>query len=204
MTRRAHRPRAGRGWPRRRWAGLLILCRAASVVGASGCGYHAVYGGDSPARLHVALSRTVVPDAVASDEVLSGLREELAREGALASGQGWPRVEVEVLRAGGSSEGVRVRAGSAGSAEAPEARGVEVGIVGRAWVVAEPGAPPERDTGDMRSEDVISVDSSGDVLDLRATAFHQADAMRAAARRLGSKLGRKVLGNPVSSEGESR
>ncbi|HEY8086996.1 MAG TPA: hypothetical protein VIF09_04105, partial [Polyangiaceae bacterium] len=68
------------------------------------CGYHAAYGAGG--RLHVHVVRSMVPDAVAADEVASGVREELAREGALEAGDGYPRVEIEVLREDEQSEGV--------------------------------------------------------------------------------------------------
>jgi hypothetical protein len=159
------------------------------------CGYHPVYGSQAPMRLHVKVTRTLVPDAVAADEVASGMRDELAREGALDGGDGWPRAEVEVLRADDSSEGIAVRSG------APAARAEEVSIVARAWITPEPGASPEHDTGDMRAAVVAAVDESTcGAFDLRASGFHHADALRAAARRLGQKLARKLIGHPATSE----
>jgi hypothetical protein len=161
------------------------------------CGYHAVYGGEVPARLHVKLVRSLVSDAVTGDEVASGVREELAREGALEAGDGWPRAEIDVLRDDEASEGIAVDGG------APEARGLEVGIVARAWIAPSPGAAPLHDTGDMRVADLISVDvasSDGLTPDPRGALFHHTDALRAAARRLGYKLGRKLLGHPAASE----
>ena len=164
------------------------------ALSCSSCGYHAAYGGQEPGRLHVKLVRTLVPDAVASDEVLSGLREELLREGALEPGDGWPRAEIEVLRATESSEGIAARAGG------PFARGIDVGVTGRAWIVPVPGAAPERDTGDMGAEEVISVDETAGVVDLRSSWFHQSDAMRAAARQLGRSLARKLMSRSAASE----
>ena len=58
------------------FAALAVLCTA--------CGYRAVYGGEGGERLHVVLARSVVVDAIAAGEVVSGVREELARAGALA------------------------------------------------------------------------------------------------------------------------
>jgi hypothetical protein len=173
---------------------FLSLCALLAIS----CGYHAVYGGEVPERLHVRLVRTLVPDAVASDEVASGVREELLREGALEPGDGWPRAEIEVLRDLHVSEGIVARAG------APHARGIDVGIVGRAWIAREPGAPPEHVTGDMRAEEVISVDETAGVVDPRSIGFHQSDALRAAARRLGRKLARKLMGGPAASEDADR
>ncbi len=156
------------------------------------CGYQAVYGGASPGRLHVRVVRNLAPDAI--EEVASGMRELLARAGALAPGEGFPRAEIEILRTEETSEAIT--AGSVG----PLARATDVGILARAWVVREAGAPPESDTGDLRADDVIAVDRNDGVLDARAAAFHDADAIRAAARRLGMKLGAKLVGGIAASE----
>ncbi len=152
----------------------------------SSCGYQAVYGDSALARLHVRLVRTLVSDAVASDEVLSGMREELARMGALEGGDGYPRAEVEVLLADEGSEGIVAVDGG------PAARGTDVGLVARAWIVRAPGESPESDTGDVRADDTVAVDETGGTLDLRATAFHEADALRASGHRLGRSLARKL------------
>ena len=142
------------------------------------------------------LVRSLLPDAVAADEVASGVREELARAGALEAGEGYPRVEIEVLRGEETSEGV-----SAG-ASGPVARGTGVAVVARAWVVSSADAPLQADTGDMRAEESIAVDEVAGFggPDPRASTFHHADAARAAARRLGRKLGARVLGHPAASE----
>jgi hypothetical protein len=168
------------------------------AVFLAACGYHAVYGDRSPSKLHVVLVRTLVPDVVASDEVVAGLREELARDGALEPGEGFPRVEVEVLRADEASEGIV--AGPSG----PVSRATDVGLAARAWIVRAEGAPPESDTGDLRTKESIAVDESATGPDPRASAFHEADALRAAARRLGRRLGDKVTGQPGSSDDGSQ
>ena len=86
-------------------------------------------------------------------------------------------------------------------------------------LTTEDGAAPQADTGDMRAEESITVDglaetgrtaqtgtaqtrgtSETGASDPRANAFHHADASRAAARRLGRKLGERVLGQPAASE----
>ena len=175
-----------------------LLCGPLLLVLAlwpPGCGYRPLYTAAAP-RLHVKLVRTLVPDAIASDEVASGAREELARGGELEEGDGWPRVEIEVLRADETSEGV------AAQPNGPAARASGVALVARAWVASGPDAPPQNDTGDMRAEETVAVDSRGlaPALDPRASGFHQADALRAAARRLGSHLVRRVLGLPAPSE----
>lgn len=158
------------------------------------CGYRPVYGEGRLEPLHVTLVRVLVADATAVDEVADGLREELARSGALASGDGYPRAEIEVLRSEEASEGVT--AGPNG----PVARGIDVGLVARAWIVRAAGSPPQSDTGDLRAAEVIAVDESGGVLDPRAAVFHTADARRSAARRLGRKLAAKLLGYPAATD----
>jgi hypothetical protein len=149
-----------------------------------------VYGAHDGVKFSVALSSARVADAVAADEVLSGARDELAREGALAAGEGYPRVEVEVLRADETSQAVLAPSGS----NAPVARATDVAIVARAWIATAPGAEHERDTGDMRAADLVAPE-----LTARADALSHADALRAAARRIGARLARKVLGHPAPS-----
>ncbi len=122
------------------------------------------------------------------------MREELARAGALEAGEGYPRVEVEVLRADESSEGIV--AGDNG----PVSRATDIGIAARAWIVRAAGAPPESDTGDLRAQETIAVDESPTGPDPRASSFHAVDALRAAARQLGRRLGDKVTGQPASSD----
>lgn len=175
-------------------AGLALGAGLAAGLAIAGCGYHAVYAAGAVPKLHVVLVRTLVPDVVASDEVVAGLREELARAGALEAGEGFPRVEVEVLRADESSEGITA------GANAPVSRATDVGLTARAWIVRAAGAPPESDTGDLRAEVTIAVDQSATGPDPRASAFHEADALRAAARRLGRRLGYRVAGQPASSD----
>jgi hypothetical protein len=198
---------------RRAHASLRVLALALGLVLVAatvpGCGYRAVYGDRPSFRLHVKLVRTLVPDVVASDEVAAGVREELARSGVLEGGEGYPRVEIEVLRADEASEGL---AAGSGPAPRPVARSLDVGISARAWIVRAPDAAPESDTGDLRAEDTIAVDETeppgqtgqtgegGPRPDPRASAFHSSDALRAAARRLGRRLAYKVTGEPAASD----
>jgi hypothetical protein len=160
------------------------------------CGYQSVYAAGPQGKLHVKVVRSLVADAIAADEVASGVREELARAGALEAGEGYPRVEIEVLRSDETSEGI------AAGASGPVARGTGVAVVARAWVASAADAPAQADTGDMRAEESITVDEVGGVgsPDPRASGFHRADASRAAARRLGRKLAAKLLGQPSASE----
>jgi hypothetical protein len=168
--------------------------------------------------------RSLVADAVASDEVVSGVREELAREGALEAGEGYPRVEIEVLRADESSAGIAASPVSPATNQGPVspatnqgpvnpatnlgpasdtvplARATEVGLVARAWLVNAPGAATENDTGDLRAVDLVALDAPTGALNARADAFHHVDALRAAARRLGHRLGARVLGQPTATD----
>jgi hypothetical protein len=173
-----------------------ILAVFASSCLILSCGYHSVYAAGPQGKLHVKVVRSLVADAVSADEVASGVREELARAGALEAGEGYPRVEIEVLRGDETSEGI------AAGASGPVARGAGVAVVARAWVVAAADAAPQGDTGDMRAEESIAVDETAGLggPDPRASAFHHADASRAAARRLGRKLGARLLGQPSASE----
>jgi hypothetical protein len=159
----------------------LLLCLVA-------CGYQSV-NASHPERLHVKIVRVAVADAVAPDEVASGVREELAKVGALEGGESYPRVEIEVLRADETSEGI------AAGANGPVARGTDVAVVARAWIARGPDAEPEADTGDMRAEVTVATDATA-----RAAGFHHADAVRAAARRLGHQLATRIMGLPAASE----
>ena len=80
----------------------IVAAGVALLLG--GCGYRAVYGSGTEERYAVVLGECSVAEAVVCDEVAAGVREQLAREGALASGAAHPRVVVEVLRADEASD----------------------------------------------------------------------------------------------------
>jgi hypothetical protein len=162
-----------------------------------------VYGGHDAERFHVILSRSIVADAMAAAEVVSGAREALAKEGALAGGDGYPRIEVEVLRTDESSEGIAAPndAGIGGSqGGGPRARATEVGLVARAHLVRAPGGPEERDTGDVRAMDLVASDFALGAPDPRSDALHHEDALRVVAHRLGERLALRILGVPTASD----
>jgi hypothetical protein len=170
-----------------------------------GCGYHALYAAPAGERLHVSLARVAIANGAAGEEVARGAREELARQGALAAGSGYPALEIEVTGASESSEGIEVSAaGRAPGArvfdQTPTARATSVAIVARACVVRASGADPERDTGDMRVEDLVGADA----VDPVSAGFVYEDAQRAAGHRLGRKLAARILGDPSVSEGLGR
>jgi hypothetical protein len=178
----------------RRLAALGLLCAA--------CGYHAVYGGADGERMHVVLARSVVADAVAAGEVVSGVREELAREGALAAGDGYPRVEVEVTRIDEASDAIAAGTGAQGG-QVPVARATDVGVVARAWLMRSAGGAEERDTGDVRAlvtegATRANDETGGSVAAPSAVdALRHDDAVRAAARLAGIRLARRILGRPA-------
>jgi len=169
-------------------AALIVAAACAS------CGYAPVHTGVADDHLHVVLSTSRVPDAVASDEVLAGVREELARGGALAAGEGYPRCEVEVLRADEASEGIAAVPDGAGRLQ-PQSRATRVGLVARAWVLRAPGGEHERDTGDIRAFETVAIAG-----DSRAATFRHSDALRAAGRRVGQRLASRIMGLPSPSE----
>jgi hypothetical protein len=177
----------------RRAAAPAMAALAASLSCAS-CGYAPVHTGVADEHLHVVLEVSRVPDAVASDEVLAGVREELARGGALASGDGYPRCEVEILRADEASEGIAAVPDAAGRLQ-PQSRAMRVGLVARAWVLRAPGGDHERDTGDIRAFETVSVAG-----DSRAATFRHSDALRAAGRRVGQRLASRIMGLPSPSD----
>ena len=164
------------------------------VLATTSCGYQPVHGGASAEHLSVVLSESKVPDAVASDEVVAGLREELARTGALTSGASYPRCEVEILRIDEAAEGIAAEPGADGRL-APLARGTRVGLVARAWVRRAAGGVRERDTGDVRAFETVAM-----ATDARGSSFRHSDALRAAARRLGRRLASRIMGFPSANE----
>jgi hypothetical protein len=160
------------------------------VLALWACGYEPVHTARGDERLSVALASSMVPDAAVTDELLVGLREELAKNGALAtSADSYPRCEVEVLRADEASEGI------AANADQPTARAMRVGIVARAWIIRAKGGPHERDTGDVRTTETVSV-----ATDARTATFRHSDALKAAGRRAGKRLASRLMGLPAASD----
>jgi hypothetical protein len=167
------------------------------VVGtvlAASCGYRGVDAHGPTEAWHVVVTRVSMADALAADEVASGVRDELARAGVLSPGDGWPRVEVEALGVDESSVGIVSVGGG------PEARATGVGITARAWLRRAADRPMERDTGDCRAEVVLSVGAAEGSLDPRWAGARRSAALRAGARRLGRELARHVEGLPVTTD----
>lgn len=168
-----------------------------AALAAAACGYRPIAGGGEGEheRFAVVLASTQLPDAVASDEVVAGVRDELARAGSLAGGSGYPRCEIEVLRADEASEGIAAAQAVPGGPLLPDARATRVGIVARAWIVRSKDGARERDTGDVRAIEVVAV-----APDARAATFRHGDALRVAGRRTGRRIGLRLLGLPAASE----
>ena len=127
-----------------------------------------------------------VPDAALAAAAEEGARAELSRAGQLG-GRGAPgEIEVEILRVDETGEGVAL-----GAQGIPLARGVRVTAVGRARL--RRAGKVERDTGDVRASDVTAAAALGGY---PGGGGPGREAGRAAARRLGEALVRKLLGVP--------
>jgi len=152
------------------------------------CGYAPAYGGERPTQqLTVNAAPSLVPESGALAAVLSGLRQELSRAGALRPGSGYPQAVVELLRVDERSAGIAVQAGQPSAV--PLARGALVGVTARARVFEGPGAEPFRDTGDVRRVATASSETS-----LVDDAWGHDDAVQLAAVSVGKALGRRLLG----------
>jgi hypothetical protein len=179
-----------------------------AVAAGAACGYRPLYAGaQGDERLAVTGVTPLVADAAVVAEVEAGVRAGLARAALLRGGGGYPRVVVEVLRIDAQSEGIAAVPGGVRPPEVggvpvagagplqPLARGTRVGVVARAWLERTEGGPKERQTGDLRAVDVMQVEG-----DARLEALRLDDTSRAAARRLGERLARRVLGEPEAPD----
>lgn len=130
-----------------------------------------------------------VADMATALEVEHGIREALAREGALSSTTTCPCVVVEVTRIDHAA-GAIVAAGP----DRPLASSQVTAVVGRA-TVDDGRAHTLFDTGDLRAEAnyVTGTAPLGEAL-------RGQDVSRSAGRRLGRMLGAVLLGHPSASE----
>ncbi len=172
-----------------RLSALLGLAVWAGIT-SSGCGYRSLAAHATTGQtLHVLAGPRVVPAARAHDALVAAVSGRLAEAGELAGGAGYPRLEVELLRIDETAEALAV------SAERPLARGLRVTAVGRARVLRAPGAEPAFDTGDMSAH--VFVTAGGDAA---SALVLREEAVVAAARELGRRLGERVLGLPAASD----
>jgi hypothetical protein len=162
------------------------LLVAALMLGA--CGYRAVYSAERPTqRLSVRVGAPRSPDLAAAEAAVSGARAELSSAGVLGADGTFPRLDVEVLRVDEVGTGV---AESPRHGNVPEARGSGVAVVVRGLVYEQPGIVA-RDSGNVRrAEWVSSASGSAD------GAMTYDAAVRAASRRAGRAVARRVLGIP--------
>jgi hypothetical protein len=172
--------------------GRRVAARAA-IFGASwlalSCGYHALRGGAAGERYVVVLGTSYVADSTVASEVLAGTMRALSRGDRLGYRGEYPRVEVDILRVDEVADGV------VGAAGAPRARGMRFSVLGRARVRASANEETSFDTGDLRA--VVVASSDGPLVD---AAWSRDRSLRAAAHRLGEKLGARVMGDPSVSE----
>ena len=155
------------------------------------CGYEPLYATPAAERFRVELVKSQVSSVVVAQAVVRGARDALADEGALAPGSGYPRLEIEVLRADETSEAIVQAETPQGGV--PRARATDLTVVARAWVVRRPGAPAELDTGDLRADALMGspLGNAG------AELWQREDSLRAIARRLGARIAARILGHPT-------
>ena len=159
------------------------------ACGVSGCGYQPEHAVTAAEPLCVRAAPAKIPDLAAVEAALDGARAELADRGALASS--YPCLLVEVLRV--DEFGTGASAPSPGATQ-PFARGTSVAVSARGWVEAQPGAPPQRDTGDLRRA------ARAGAVNGAADFTRHADELRAAADRVGHAVAARVLGLPEASD----
>ena len=155
------------------------------------CGYQPLYATPAGEAYHLHLAKNTTSSALVAEEVLRGARETLVKEGALAPGDGFPRLEIEVLRADETSDGIVAAPTPAG--QEPRATASDLALVARGYVVRRAGASADLDTGDLR-DDAVTAAPLGDAT---REIWQREDALRAIGRRLGGRIVLRILGHPV-------
>ncbi len=196
-------------------ARLRIALRAAAMgvavaLSTPGCGYGPPRAATDPlGPFAVAGGRARTPHAAAMAAAEAGARDELSRAGQLstcgwaAGGKGPPCtvVVVDILRVDVSSAGVALEPsptslGPGVVTSEPRARGLSVTVLGRATLHRGPAEPPLRDTGDVLAEEVVATPPGAPVSDPALSTLARDEATRRAARRLGERMVRRLLGRP--------
>ena len=173
--------------------GLRAALITLVLIVLSGCGYRAVYGTQRPEkRLAVIVGGQRVPSPGAVEAALSGARAELSAAGVLGSGEGYPRLELDILRV--DEVGIGIAATPAGTRRLPTARGSGVAVVVRGLVYDRPGIPA-RDSGDVRRAEYVA---AGESIHVDSRTYDA--AVRSAARRAGRAVARRVLGIPEPAD----
>jgi hypothetical protein len=158
------------------------IVAAASLL-LAGCGYHLANAVSDPLGPFVVRGGEVkVPYAAAIAAAEEGARSELSRSGQLSPGGQGSALVIAVDRVDEGATGI-----AAGAAGAPIARGIRITVIGRAWI--EAGGSIARETGEVRASEVMA--APGDA----ATAIAaREEALDRAARRLGERMARQILG----------
>lgn len=166
---------------------------------AASCGYRLARSGGDPAGPFVVVSAPgFAPQTGLAAAAEAGLRAELARAGELSScgppgSIGCSAVVLELLRVEETSVAVGLPPSGPGSLRAPLAGAVRVSVTGRAYL--RQGDVQSRATADLTASEVTAR-SDGPVAGGVAASL----AGSVAARRLGEKLGRTVLGYPETTD----
>jgi hypothetical protein len=170
------------------WARVLAGLLACA---SPGCGYQLAHAPRDPlGPFAVSIGPIHAPDAALAAEAEEGARAELARAGELGGRGATSEIELTLLRVDETSEGVALA-----SPNLPLARAVRVMVTGRARLHRAGSSASERDTGDVRVTDATARAPS-----TQASFVGRDEAGRAAARRLGALLVRRLLGFPEPSE----
>ena len=131
----------------------------------------------------------MIPDLLAVQAAANGARSELASSGMLASGDGYPRLVIDVLRVDELSRGIRVQGGQ------PHAGAMSVAVTLRARIFAAGEREANSDSGDVRR----AVQLAGDD-DPRVDGAAHDSALRSAAERAGRAAARIALGIPEPAD----
>lgn len=156
-----------------------------TAFGLLGCGYRPVYSAAPAQCLHVQSGRPMVPDAAVISSALEGARASLARETCLASGDGFPRLVVDVLRIDELGAGIEAQG------KEPRATASRVAVLGRGRIETKVEGAVVRDTGNLRRSETY-----GNSTDPRLDGQLWHAAARAAAWELGAAIGRAAVGVP--------
>jgi len=171
---------------------LSLALGLASCLALVGCGYRLANTAHDPLGPFVVEGgAAIVPDATLMAAAEEGAATALAQLGALAPARAphSAAIVVEILRVDADSDAVALTSG------APLAQALRVTVTGRATLRTGPARARSRDTGDVRvTETIARLDSP------EAALLARGQAARRAARRLGERLVRRVLGYPEPSD----
>ncbi len=164
------------------WIVLVVL---------SGCSYRSIYA-ESPRKetLSLGTPKSRVAYLSAALGAVDGLRAELSERAAYNWSDGYPRVELEVLRIDEHPLGILVAPGGV-----PLARGSRISVTAEGWVVQQPGAERTRRTGDVRRSAAYGYAPAA-----AADSVEREKALREAARAVGQALAARILGLPVPTD----